>query len=70
MKQEETNKTISWFDAFGSAQLSSAQHATCLDYSTIPYVRRSKHGIDSIVISLGGITQGPLSLHTVGAHSC
>ena len=34
-------------------------------------LRRSKHGIDSVVISLGGIApQGPLSLHTVGAHFC
>ena len=33
------------------------------------YVRRSKHGTDSMVISLGGIApQGSLSLHTVGAH--
>ena len=32
-------------------------------------VRRSKHGTDSMVISLGGIApQGSLSLHTVGAH--
>ena len=34
-------------------------------------VRRSKHGIDSVVISSGGIApQGPLSLHTVEAHFC
>ena len=35
------------------------------------HVRRSKHGFDSVVISFGGIArQGPLSLHTVGAHFC
>ena len=34
-----------------------------------PNVRRSKHGTDSMVISLGGIApQGSLSLHRVGAH--
>jgi hypothetical protein len=35
------------------------------------YVRPSKHGIDSMVINLGGIApEGSLSVHTVGAHFC
>ena len=33
------------------------------------YVQRSKHGTDSMVISLGGIaSQSPVSPHTVGAY--
>ena len=40
-----------------------------LSWFVISYMRRSKHGTDSMVISLGGIApQGSLSLHTVGAH--
>ena len=62
LNQWNSDSAVDIYRIYGSYKGGAANSAN-------PYVRRSKHGTDSMVISLGGIApQGSLSPHTVGAH--